>query len=348
MYELLLLPGERVILYEQGGYSSGRTWKLGHLYLTDKRVIFGQTKRTLFNVALWDITDITLHKRAFILATRDCLRLSYRDEVSGRHLVAFIVAPHLDVWIEEICGLLWKHGIDLGVQVQEEIAQWESSTLRHRWERETGFGRRPVPGTIDLLSRVMYVKAAGGDLPDAGFHFLYTGPRLSRGPNEDIKTGLQLRREQIADEQIRRSEEMAGARGEEFGDLGEFDWWGSRVPQTQGEELAQVRLERAEEKAGLRPGRKGVNQARWERLKEILAEAVGAETGSLARARLNRALGKVPGGQAEGLTEASQNRIREILAEIEAHAEGTETKEVDIAAAVRKTLAEIQAEVKDE
>ncbi len=114
--ELPLSEGERIILYQQGAYLSRRSWKLGHLYLTNKRLLFGQVKRLVLNAPLENITAVGFHKRPFILATKTCMLLSYQDGASDRPREAVIITAHLHSWCERIAELLSEKGMELKVQ----------------------------------------------------------------------------------------------------------------------------------------------------------------------------------------------------------------------------------------
>ncbi|MFQ5811844.1 MAG: Hsp20/alpha crystallin family protein [Anaerolineae bacterium] len=299
-----LVRGERLILYEQGGYNSGRSWQLGHLYLTDKRLLFHQATRTVLNVPLQSIVGIDVEKRPFFLRTKDCLRLFYWHKAIGRTVNAIIVVAHLETWIEWIAAVLLEQGIDLGVQVDELIERAQTGT-------------RHDPG--------------------------YRGwDRLGRGGLENITTSLQLRREEILAERMDRinqgSEDLIEEVLAEFGveadaldareleavmeildrDVAELDaadglpTWG----------LAQARRERALERAGEKPPRMGAAEAQRRRLQEI-----AMEVGDLAAARRDRALDRVPAGKAADIPRAKRTipppgqdhvQLKDLLAELEA------------------------------
>ena len=124
--ELPLGEGERIILYQQGAYLSRRSWKLGHLYLTNKRLLFRQVKRLILNVPLENITAVGFHKRPFILATKTCMLLSYQDGASGRPREAVIITAHLHSWCERIAELLSEKGMELkvrGVMTADDVVR---------------------------------------------------------------------------------------------------------------------------------------------------------------------------------------------------------------------------------
>ena len=129
--ELLLRGGERVILHQQGGYLSSRSWKLGHFYLTSERLLFRQVKRLILDISLEDVTAVAFRKRPFILATKTCIVLFYRDSASGQPREATIITPHLHSWCEKLAELLSRRGVELPVQ----STLTESGTAKNRRDR---------------------------------------------------------------------------------------------------------------------------------------------------------------------------------------------------------------------
>jgi len=99
---------------------------LGHLYLTNRRLLFCQTKRVILNLALRSIAAVAFQKSPFILATKNCLRLSYRAGSSGAIREAIFITSHLDVWCRKIVALLEAEGIDVevrGMMMADDVAQ---------------------------------------------------------------------------------------------------------------------------------------------------------------------------------------------------------------------------------
>jgi len=111
-----LIEGEQILLHEQGGYLSRCSWKLGHLYLTNKRLLFCQTKRVLLNLALRGIVAVAFQRSPFLLATKNCLRLSYRVGSNSAIREAIFITTYLDVWWRKIVGLLEGEGMEVEVQ----------------------------------------------------------------------------------------------------------------------------------------------------------------------------------------------------------------------------------------
>lgn len=129
-----LIEGEQILLHQQGGHLSRRSWKLGHLYLTNKRLLFRQVKRLILNVPLENITAVGFHKRPFILATKNCLRLSYRAGSSSAIREALFVTGYLDLWCRKIAELLETEGVDL----EKEGVTTAGDLIQTRRERVKG------------------------------------------------------------------------------------------------------------------------------------------------------------------------------------------------------------------
>ncbi len=121
-----LIEGEQILLHQQGGYLSRRSWKLGHFYLTSRRLLFCQTKRVILNLAIKSIAEVSFQKSPFILATKNCLRLSYRAGSSGAIREAIFITAHLDLWCRKIAELLEAKSVDLetqGVTTADDVVQ---------------------------------------------------------------------------------------------------------------------------------------------------------------------------------------------------------------------------------
>jgi len=71
---LPLLPGEEVTKYYTASYDTGSSlassWRLGNLYLTNKRILFVQGRKILFKVLLSQIKTINIVKRGWILGKK--------------------------------------------------------------------------------------------------------------------------------------------------------------------------------------------------------------------------------------------------------------------------------------
>jgi hypothetical protein len=73
MNSLLLLPGEEVVWQGQGSYDAGSlssSWKLGILYLTNKRLLLAQARRAIFETALGEIKEVKVELRRWLLGRK--------------------------------------------------------------------------------------------------------------------------------------------------------------------------------------------------------------------------------------------------------------------------------------
>lgn len=113
-----LAPDERQILCDQGAYTSGRAWKLGELCLTDRRLLFGHMHRQFLEIALQRVEDVRVQKKAFLLASKPCIVLTYSDGARGKPRQAWIVNGHIDKWRSTIARLLAERGLE----VREELS----------------------------------------------------------------------------------------------------------------------------------------------------------------------------------------------------------------------------------
>jgi HSP20 family molecular chaperone IbpA len=154
-----LAPDERVLLYEQGGYTSGRSWRLGILCLTDRRLLFAQGDRQRADIPLSSVRELGIERRPFALATKPCLTVRHR-EGGGNGLKAWLTVAHIETWWKVMTGLVEEQGTSLHAE-----------------------GGQPW----DVASRTQPVSSHGQDDPRAA------GPalRLTRRESADIEMGRQ-------------------------------------------------------------------------------------------------------------------------------------------------------------
>ena len=112
-FQPTLAPDERQILHEQGAYTSGRSWKLGESCLTDRRLLFGHMHRQFLEIDLGRIEDVRMQKKAFMLASKPCVVLTYRDGRGGKPREAWMVNGHIDRWWSAIADLLAERGLEV-------------------------------------------------------------------------------------------------------------------------------------------------------------------------------------------------------------------------------------------
>jgi HSP20 family molecular chaperone IbpA len=99
-----------MLLCEQGGYTSGRSWRLGVLCLTDRRLLFAQGERQRVEVPLSSVRELSMERRRFVLATKPCLALRHRDGGEGSCLKAWLTVAHIETWWKAMAGLVEEQG----------------------------------------------------------------------------------------------------------------------------------------------------------------------------------------------------------------------------------------------
>jgi len=99
---LPLLQGEEVIKYYTASYDIGSslasTWRLGNLYLTNKRLLFVQVRKILFEVLLSQIKTINIVKREWILGKK----VKQLNIVREGRRVPYIAIKDPENWKREI------------------------------------------------------------------------------------------------------------------------------------------------------------------------------------------------------------------------------------------------------
>ena len=100
--KLPLLQGEEVIKYYTASYDIGSslasTWRLGNLYLTNKRLLFVQVRKILFDVLLSQIKTINIVKREWILGKK----VKQLNIVREGRKVPYIAVKDPENWKREI------------------------------------------------------------------------------------------------------------------------------------------------------------------------------------------------------------------------------------------------------
>ena len=96
-----LQPGEHMLLEAQGAskHESRAGWKLGHLFLTDRRVGFQSSSRISLDIRLGNIRSLVVEKRPFVLCSKNVIILTCapRTErgVSSRF---WLITNDLETW----------------------------------------------------------------------------------------------------------------------------------------------------------------------------------------------------------------------------------------------------------
>jgi HSP20 family molecular chaperone IbpA len=170
-FQPALALDEREILHEQGAYTSGRTWKLGEFSLTDRRLLFGHMHRQFLEIDLGRVEDMCLRKKAFILTSKPCVVLTYRDAGRDKPRDAWIVNAHIDRWWSAIAGLLAERGIELRHEPSEAGEDVSPDVESSAWPQDDPRAAGPAVrrGRCDAARRerrqVALAKIYGRDRP---------------------------------------------------------------------------------------------------------------------------------------------------------------------------------------
>ncbi|MDI6814799.1 MAG: hypothetical protein QMC90_01765 [Dehalococcoidales bacterium] len=80
-------------------------WKLGHHYLTNKRLLFFQSSGTVYETPLSNIISITLEKKKYVLGrTKEVICLSYDNR--GRTVRIWLIMGDLETWRKRLSELI--------------------------------------------------------------------------------------------------------------------------------------------------------------------------------------------------------------------------------------------------
>ncbi|MEW6188554.1 MAG: Hsp20/alpha crystallin family protein [Actinomycetota bacterium] len=146
----LLTEGEQIILWEQGGYLNNLRagWKLGHHYLTNKRLFFSQAKRIIFETPLACITDVTVEEKIFVFRRKNVICISYRCPRLEGISKAWIIMANLETWRKKIREMIAPPIDEETVnQLAEGLDSVSQEILWYLW--------RNGHGTIDELAELV-------------------------------------------------------------------------------------------------------------------------------------------------------------------------------------------------
>lgn len=102
-------PEEGPELRAQGAFSTCPRggWRLGWLSLRDSTLTFhGPGGRAVARIDLAAVTGLDRERRAFILVSKDVLRLAYRPAATARRRLCWLITARLDDWETALGGRL--------------------------------------------------------------------------------------------------------------------------------------------------------------------------------------------------------------------------------------------------
>lgn len=145
-----LTEGEQIILCEQGGYRNNLRagWKLGHHYLTNKRLFFSQAKRIIFETPLGCITDVIVEEKVFVLRRKNVICISYWRHRVEKVSKVWIIMANLETWRKKIHEMIAPPIDEEAVnEVAEELDSISQEILWYLWQNGHG--------TIDELAELV-------------------------------------------------------------------------------------------------------------------------------------------------------------------------------------------------
>ncbi len=132
------LPGEDVILMDQGGFRQTHRagWRPVECFLTNKRLIFFLRPEIRFQVQLDKIQKLHDEKHYYVLKTRPTLRITYQGETGSRIGNVLFVTNKIHVWKKKILQLQFLK-VDLPTleKISEQLDSDGRDILWYLWEK---------------------------------------------------------------------------------------------------------------------------------------------------------------------------------------------------------------------
>lgn len=89
-----LNEGEKIISQVQGSLQHQDSWRLGYLFLTNRRIIFLQVTKQIFEAKLDEVMDLSIVKRAWLFGVRvRQLSISLSSEIRGKKTYIALAEP---------------------------------------------------------------------------------------------------------------------------------------------------------------------------------------------------------------------------------------------------------------
>ncbi len=127
---------EEIVLYSQGGFKHpfGSGWKLGHHYLTNKRLLFFQPSGIVYETPLSNIVNVTVEKQKYVLGkTKEVICLIYRQARSTRQVSVWIIMGDLETWRKKLSEMILIEEKDVD-KIAKELDLPCNEILWYLWE----------------------------------------------------------------------------------------------------------------------------------------------------------------------------------------------------------------------
>ena len=136
--ESRLADDEQIILHSQGGYRNNirSGWKLGHFYLTNRRLLFFVPSRIIFETPLSNIREIGIEKQRYIAGRiKDTIAIQYQSPITRRPSKAWIIMHDLESWRKELFEMT-SHGVSEESlnSVMEELDPISREIVAYLWQ----------------------------------------------------------------------------------------------------------------------------------------------------------------------------------------------------------------------
>jgi len=96
-----LNEGEKIISHIQGSMQYQDSWRLGYVFLTNRRVVFLQVTKQIFEAKLDEIMDLSIVKRPWLFGVR-VKQLSISVGCENREETIYIVLAEPKKWNNKI------------------------------------------------------------------------------------------------------------------------------------------------------------------------------------------------------------------------------------------------------
>ncbi len=146
-----LAGDEHIILRSQGGYKNNirPIWKLGHLFLTNQRLIFSVPTGIVWEAPLSSITSIETERQRYIAGReKDCIVVGYEKPALQRVPKASVIMRDLEVWRQKLFEMtLLEIDQETVDRVMQELDPQSREIVGYLWENRHA--------TIDELAELI-------------------------------------------------------------------------------------------------------------------------------------------------------------------------------------------------
>jgi len=131
------LPGEEVILEEQGGYrETHRTgWRPVQCFLTNRRLVFYLRPAVLLELPLNNIKDLGEERHYYAMKTRDALRITYARANGSRSGKVLLITNKILLWkkkLQQLCFL--KIDLETIQKIADQLDDDGREIVWYLWE----------------------------------------------------------------------------------------------------------------------------------------------------------------------------------------------------------------------